>query len=187
MPAGQKERLKNKNIIFGVTGSIAAYKAPYILRLLMKDGARVKVVMTSNAQRFIGKLTFETLSKNPVYSDMFGNSKVTCPEHISLADWGDLLLIAPATADIVSKIVCGICDDLLSTVALTMANSVIVVPAMNSRMWLNPIVKKNISSLKKQGYGIAGPAEGNLACGDSGSGRMAEPDKVIAAVKDYFK
>ena len=187
MPTGPKEKLKNKNIIFGVTGSIAAYKAPYILRFLVKNGARVKVVMTPNAQRFIGKLTFETLSKNPVYSDMFGDSKGICPEHISLADWGELLLIAPATANIISKIVCGICDDLLSTVALTMANSVIVVPAMNSRMWLNPIVKKNISSLRKQGYGIAGPAEGSLACGNSGPGRMAEPDKVIAAVKDYFK
>ncbi len=187
MPIGPKEKLKNKNIIFGVTGSIAAYKAPYIVRLLVKDGARVKVVMTSNARHFIGKLTFESLSKNPVYSDMFGDSKITCPEHISLADWGDLLLIAPATAGIISKIVCGICDDLLSTVALAMVNSIIVVPAMNSRMWLNPIVKKNISSLKKQGYGVAGPVEGNLACGDSGSGRMAEPDKVVAAVKDYFK
>lgn len=185
--SANKKMLKNKKIIVGITGSIAAYKTPLLASLLVSEGAKVKTVMTGNAGFFVGKLTFRTLTKNPVYSDLFDPDADFDPEHIALADWCDLLLIAPATANIISKIAAGICDDLLSTLALSVkSEKTMIVPAMNSKMWLKPVTKRNVEALKKDGCLFSGPAKGRLACGQDGEGRMPEPADILRAVRDYF-
>ena len=172
------------NIIVGITGGIAAYKTPELVRLLKKAGHEVRCAATEHALQFVTRVTLETVSENPLYSDLFASGRT---EHISLKDWGDLLVVAPATANIIGKVAAGIADDALSTLLLAFSTKpVIMAPAMNSLMWAHPAVQSNIETLKERGIRMVGPAEGELACGVSGIGRMAEPVTIAAAVNSSF-
>lgn len=169
--------LKGKTILFGVTGSIAAYKSVDIIRRLMEEGAAVNVVMTEAACRFIPPYTFEIITGRPVFKDLFGDSF----SHINLPKEADLLIIAPATANTINKFACGIADNLLTSIWLAYEGVALMAPAMNSRMYRNPIVKKSLSELSALGVRFIGPAEGGLACGEEGIGRMSEPSDVVEA------
>ncbi|MDR1256179.1 MAG: phosphopantothenoylcysteine decarboxylase [Spirochaetaceae bacterium] len=175
-----------KNILLGVTGSIAAYKAAEIARRFVKQDFSVRVIMTAGAQRFITPLTFQTLTKHRVYTDMFDGAFYEDVRHISLAREADIAVIAPATANIIGKLACGIADDMLSAVIMAAAGGltarpVLVCPAMNTAMWENPVVQGNVCKLKSYGYRFAGPAESELACGDSGMGALASVDDIVGA------
>ena len=159
-----------KCVVLGVTGGIAAYKACELLRLLQKQGMDVYVVMTKNACRFVTPLTFETLSGHPVAVDTFERPATWEVEHIALAKRADLFLIAPATANILAKMACGIADDMLSTTVLATRAPVMVAPAMNTGMWDNLATQENLATLKRRGVHIVAPVSGLLACGDSGAG-----------------
>jgi phosphopantothenoylcysteine decarboxylase/phosphopantothenate--cysteine ligase len=175
-----------KNILLGVCGGIAAYKSCELVRLLVKEGHDVKVVMTDAAAKFVTALTFQTLSNNPVYQDMFELLQEDSVRHIRLADWTDICVIAPLSAHTLSKIACGICDNLLTTVvcALGERTQVLMAPAMNREMWNNPIIRENAAKLKKlKKYLMLDPGEGGLACGVYGEGRMPEPEEIAAAIK----
>ncbi|OIP42313.1 hypothetical protein AUJ95_01810 [Candidatus Desantisbacteria bacterium CG2_30_40_21] len=171
-----------KTIVLGVTGSIAAYKAAGLTNQLIKLGYDVHVVMTTAATSFVLPLTFQTLSRNPVITSLFSSDSQFEIEHISLAERCDLLLIAPATANIISKIACGIADDFLSTFALTMGSQILIAPAMNTRMWHNPILQENIQRLEQRGVQFVTPEYGCLACGVKGDGRLASFERIIDAV-----
>jgi len=176
---------KKKNILIGVTGGIAAYKSCELVRLLVKGGYEVKVVMTEAATRFVTPLTFQTLSRNPVYVGMFDLASEENIKHISLADWADLAVVAPASANTLSKIACGICDNLLTSVvcALPSKTKVIFAPAMNANMWNNPLIQENIKILKQiKNYKVLEVGQGELACGITGCGRMSEPKDIFAAI-----
>ena len=179
--------MKNKNIVLGITGSIAAYKSAELIRLFVKAGASVTPVMTKNACRFITPLTVQTLSKNKVYADMFELSADWDIEHVSLAARADILLIAPASANVIAKLAAGIADDALTTLALAVKCRIAVCPAMNSAMYENKITRKNIESLKKAGFIFIGPEAGELACGDEGAGRMSEPEKIFSEIRKILK
>lgn len=169
--------LKGKTILFGVTGSIAAYKSVDIIRRLIAAGATVNVVMTESACRFIPPYTFEIITGRPVFKDLFEDSF----SHINLPKEADLLLIAPATANTINKLACGIADNLLTSIWLAYEGVVLMAPAMNYRMYRNPIVKKSIVELSGLGVIFVGPAEGGLACGEEGIGRMSEASDVVEA------
>jgi phosphopantothenoylcysteine decarboxylase/phosphopantothenoylcysteine decarboxylase/phosphopantothenate--cysteine ligase len=172
-----------RNILLGVTGSIAAYKAAYLANSLTKKGFDVSVVMTSAACEFITPLTFETLTKNPVYTDSFSRTSGFDVEHVGLAKKADLLLVAPATANFIGKVASGIADDLLTTVTMAaFGKSAVICPAMNTVMYENPIVQANIGKLRGLGYRFAEPREGLLACGDLGKGAMMEPDDIVSFI-----
>lgn len=174
-----KNQFKGKQVGVGITGSIAAYKAAELVSYLNQQGAHVTVVMTGAATKFVAPLTFQTLSHNKVIIDLFAEDYAFDPQHIALAEKLDALLIAPASGNIIGKIVSGIADDALSTLVMSVkASKVIIAPAMNERMYLNPIVQDNIKRLKKQGYHFIDPAKGHLACG-SGLGRLADLDTII--------
>ncbi|MFA7677285.1 MAG: flavoprotein [Candidatus Omnitrophota bacterium] len=178
-----KKALKTKNIIVGVSGGIAAYKTCELVRLLVKESFSVKVVMTENATKFIGPLVFKELSMNPVYYDMFAPAKDMLIEHVSLAQWADLCVVAPCSANTLSKISSGICDNLLTTLicALKQKTKVLLVPAMNECMWQNPLIQENVKKLKSfKKYILMNPAEGELACGICGQGRMPEPENILS-------
>jgi phosphopantothenoylcysteine decarboxylase/phosphopantothenate--cysteine ligase len=175
--------VKAKNIILGVSASIAIYKACEILRRLKKEGFRVTVVMTKEAQELIRPKVFQSLSGNKVYGELFGQPDTWEIEHISLADKADLVLIAPATANIIAKISSGICDDLLTCVVLATAAKVLICPAMNENMYLNKITQDNIKKLKALGYKFIGPQKGNLVCGKTGVGCLAEVETIVKEVK----
>jgi len=179
--------LKKKRIILGVTGSIAAYKAAEVISALKKCEIDVTVVMTKEAAHFITPLTLQTLSGNKVYEDMFNPVENWEPRHISLAQSADLILICPATAAIIGKLSNGICDDLLSCVVISSKAKVLLAPAMNENMYLNPIVTKNITFLKKTGYKFIGPIRGQLACGVTGIGHLASVSTIVGAVKKELK
>ena len=171
-------------IVVGITGGIAAYKAPELVRLLKKQGHEVRCAATAHALEFTTRATLETVSGAPLYSDLFASGGT---EHISLKDWGELLVVAPATANIIGKVVSGIADDALSTLLLAFSHKpVIMAPAMNSDMWAHPAVQRNIETLRGWGIRLVGPAEGELACGTSGTGRMAEPETIAEAVNSLF-
>ncbi|MFH1859697.1 MAG: bifunctional phosphopantothenoylcysteine decarboxylase/phosphopantothenate--cysteine ligase CoaBC [bacterium] len=172
-----------KTIVLGVTGSIAAYKAAGLTNQLMKLGYTVHVVMTKAATSFVSPLTFQTLSKNPVTTSLFSLNSQFEIEHISLAERCDLLLIVPATANIISKIACGIADDFLSTFALVFRSPILIAPAMNTRMWHNPILQENIQGLEQMGVQFVTPEYGGLACGRQGDGRLASLERIIDAVE----
>lgn len=173
-----------KNIILGVTSSIAAYKAADLAHMLIKEGYEVEVIMTENATKFISPLTFRSLTHNKVHTEMFRDDFPKEIKHISLAQKADVVLIAPATANIIGKLAGGIGDDMLSTTLLAVKNKpVFIAPAMNTNMWENPIVQDNITKLKKYGYRFIEPKEGLLACGTLGKGALAEPEDIIAIVK----
>lgn len=174
--------LNAKNIILGIGGGIAAYKCCELVRLLVKEGAFVHCIITQAGQQFVTPLTLQTLSKNPVHTDMWSLIQEREIGHISLADKTDVLLIAPATADLIAKIACGICDDLLTTVVCATKASVILAPSMNTNMWTNPITQENCAKLKKLGYHIIEPETGELACGVEGVGRMPEPKEILRKI-----
>lgn len=175
-----------KNIIVGVCGSIAAYKVPSVIRKLQDRGWNVKVVMTESATKFVTPLTFETISKNQVYTDMFREHSQFEISHISLSDFGQVLLVIPATANIIGKVACGIADDLLSTTIMAFSGKVIFAPAMNVKMWENPVVQENVEKLKKLGYVFVEPETGKLADGRLGAGRLADIDKIVKTVENIF-
>jgi len=178
--------LQGKNIILGISGGIAAYKAPLIIRLLHTAGASVKVVCTQNALEFTTKTTLETLSEHPVYADVFDRDFVHSTEHISITDWADLMIIAPATGNIIGKFASGIADEALSTTYMAFNGPVFIAPAMNTKMWLSKAVQDNMAEMRNRGHQIIGPDEGNLACGYDGAGRMSQPDEIVDAVKEFF-
>lgn len=178
--------LKDKNIIVGVTAGIAAYKAVDLVSKLKKQNANVEVIMTENATKFVSPLTFQTMALNPVYVDMFKEPRNYDVEHISIAEKADIFLIAPATANIIGKIANGIADDLLTTTIMATQAKVIFAPAMNTNMYLNPIVQKNMDYLRKLGYEFIKPGVGILACQTYGPGRMAEPMDIVQYVINSF-
>jgi phosphopantothenoylcysteine decarboxylase/phosphopantothenate--cysteine ligase len=171
--------LENKNILLGITGSIAVYKSVDLARRLADEGAHVSVVMTESAGRFVSPLTFETALGRPAYTNLFKGYL----SHISLVKDSHLLIIAPATANTISKLACGIADNLLTTLWLAYKGPSLIAPAMNSRMYRNPIVKKNIKSLSAMGVQFIGPASGSLACGEEGEGRMSDISGIIEAAR----
>lgn len=178
-----KMTMMNKKVLIGLTGSIAAYKTAELIRFFKKAGAEVKVVATEAALLFIGEKTLETLSNNPVYVDMFQKRNET--KHISLADWADIFVIAPISANSISKIAAGVADNLLTSIScayLGKNKPFFMAPAMNEGMWENVFVKENIEKLKKAGVKVIEPTEGLLACGYVGKGKMEEPEKIFSAV-----
>jgi len=180
---------RDRTIVLAVTGGIAAYKSASLVRDLKNSDAEVLVIMTCDATEFVSPLTFETLSQNPVAVDMFDRENKWSLEHIALADMADLMIVAPATANIIGKAASGIADDLVSTTVLTMMSSIpiLMAPAMNSRMWENPIVRKNIETLTKTRVHFVGPCEGKLADGKVGMGRMAEIEDILAAAEKLLQ
>lgn len=176
-------RLKNKNVLIGICGGIAAYKVCELIRLLKKNEANVKVIMTKNAQKFITPLTLQTLSQNKIYTDTFESEYSYDIEHISLTTWADILVVAPATANIIGKFANGIADDLLSTTFLAFDKPVLIVPAMNSNMFENAIVQQNIQKLKLVGINFVEPESGFLACGVYGKGRYPENQKILIEIE----
>lgn len=164
----------NKNIILGVTGSIAAHRAADLASLLTKQKCRVRVVMTADAQRFITPLPFKVLSRNPVVADLYDEEEGWKPTHIELADAAGLLLIAPATANVIAKLAGGLADDALTCLALALnpKAKILIAPAMNGKMWLHPATQQNVKTLKARGAEFIGPDEGLLSCGYEGIGRM---------------
>lgn len=173
------DKTEKKCVVLGVTGGIAAYKACEILRLLQKQGMDVFVVMTKNATRFVAPLTFETLSGHPVAVDTFERPATWEVEHIALAKRADLFLIAPATANIIAKLACGIADDMLSTTVLATRAPVMIAPAMNTGMWENPATQDNLRTLMARGVRVVAPASGHLACGDSGAGKLEDVEVIV--------
>jgi phosphopantothenoylcysteine synthetase/decarboxylase len=172
---------KNKNIILGVTGSIAAHKAADLASLLTRQKCNVRVVMTADAQRFITPLPFQVLSRQPVVTDLFDAEEGWKPTHIEMADQAGLLLIAPATANVMAKLAHGLADDALTCLALALnpKAKILIAPAMNGKMWLHPATQQNVKTLKARGVEFIGPDEGMLSCGYEGIGRMW-PVKAIA-------
>ena len=176
-----------KKIVLGVTGSIAAYKAVDLLRAMTGRGWDVTVVMTRAAKEFVGELTFRTLSRHPVNEDMFGETVGWIPEHISLADRADLLVVAPCTASMMAKLALGLADDLLSCTALACRAPLVIAPAMNEAMWDHPATRANVERLQARGAHIIDVGEGDLACGREGRGRMAPVEAVVSAVAEQLK
>jgi len=170
--------ISSKKVLIGITGGIAAYKICDLIRLFKKNGADVKVVATQNALNFVTKLTLQTLSQNPVAIEQFDVEEYK-PEHISLADDADVFVIAPASANTISKLATGVCDNLLTSVACAFKNPIVLAPAMNCNMWENKIIQENIEKLKELGYNILEPEEGFLACGYNGSGRLCSIEKIF--------
>lgn len=174
--------LKNKTVVIGVSGGIAVYKACDIVSRLKKLNANVHVIMTNNATEFVTPLTFQSLSQNYVVNDMFEEPKTWDVEHISLAKKADVFLIAPATANVIGKIANGICDDMLTTTVMATTGKVLIAPAMNTNMYRNPILQRNITILKELGYNFVDPESGRLACGDVGEGKLAQPEVIVNEV-----
>ena len=181
--------LDNLNILLGVTGGVAAYKAVDLAGKLTAAGARVNTVMTENASRFVCPKSFEAVTNSAVFTTMWSSPEEHEISHIALADWADIVVVAPATAGIIGKIANGICDDLLSTALcacwpLIESGAALLAPAMNTNMWKNPAVQRNVKTAEEIGFGLIGPVEGRLACGAEGIGRMSEPHDILEAVKN---
>ena len=176
--------LDNRHILLGVTGGVAAYKAVDLAGKLIFAGAEVKTVMTEAACRFVGPKSFEAVTQSTVFTTMWSAPEEFKIGHIALADWADLVVVAPATANIFAKVAHGICDDILSTtLCACWAKPTLFAPAMNNHMWANPAVQANVETLKNRGVQVIGPEEGRLACGASGPGRMSEPRDIIDAIE----
>lgn len=176
----------NKNILLCVSGGIAVYKAVALVSKLSQAGANVKVIMTASARQFVNPLSFQVMSKNDVYFDTFDEKDSSVIAHIDLADWADLILVAPATANVIGKMANGIADDMATTTLLATTAPVWIAPAMNVHMYDHPAVKRNLDRLAADGYQFIEPSEGFLACGYVGKGRLEEPEKITAIVKDFF-
>ena len=180
--------LENLNILLGVTGGIAAYKAVDLASKLTARGARVSTVMTESACRLVGPKSFEAVTGSAVYTSMWDAHDDCRINHIALVDSADVVVVAPATANVIGKIAGGLCDDLLSTVLCACwprieSGAALLAPAMNSNMWANPVVQKNVKAVRDLGFVLIGPAEGRLACGTEGPGRMAEPQDIVEAIE----
>ncbi|WP_121605242.1 bifunctional phosphopantothenoylcysteine decarboxylase/phosphopantothenate--cysteine ligase CoaBC [Virgibacillus sp. Bac332] len=175
--------VNQKNILLGVSGGIAAYKACALASKLTQKGANVKVVMTANATKFVSPLTFQALSRNAVYTDTFDEKDPAKIAHIDLADWADLTILAPTTANLIGKLANGIADDMLSTILLATQSDVYIAPAMNVHMYAHPAVMENMKKLEAWGYHFIEPGAGYLACGYVGKGRLEEPESIIQAVE----
>ena len=175
--------MKDRELLIGVTGGIAAYKTATLVSRLVQAGAGVTVVMTRSATKLVGPRTFEALTGQPVRTHVFG---LGAHPHIELADSADLLCVAPATANILAKAAVGLADDLLSTLLLSFDGPVLFAPAMNTRMWEKPAVQRNVAQLKADGAVLIGPEQGYLSCGASGAGRMAEPDAIFKAIAEIL-
>ena len=182
-----KTHINDKNIVLGVCGGIAAYKSVELLRLLKKQGASVRVIMTQNARAFVGPVTFEALSGQAVCTGLFEKGADASIRHIDWAQASDAVVIAPATANIIAKIAQGIADDLLSTTVVGADCPVMLAPAMNTRMWNNPILQGNLQALRQAGYAVIEPGTGWQACRVVGPGRMAEPEQVLAEIRARLK
>lgn len=175
-----------KNILIGVTGGIAAYKVVEVASRLKKSGANVKIIMTRNATEFVSPRTFQEITNDAVSVEMFGGAANFHVAHISLANWADLMLIAPATANFLAKMAHGIADDLLTTTILAFDKEILIAPSMNTKMFENPATQANLSTLKARGIKILEPAVGELACGTSGKGRLPEPKEICAEIAKFF-
>ncbi len=175
--------LVNRHILLGVTGGIAAYKACELVRLLRRAGAEVRVVMTRGATEFVTPLTFQALSGQPVRSELFDAAAEAGMDHIELARWADLVLVAPASADFLARLAAGMADDLLATLCLAAAVPLVLAPAMNRQMWQAPATRENVDRLSARGVHVLGPATGEQACGEVGPGRMLEPAELLAGVE----
>ncbi len=170
-------------IAVGVTGGIAAFKTATVVSSLVKSGHDVRVMMTESALQFVGEVTFRSLSGNPVVTRMFDPHSPYTWEHISLAQWADVVLVAPATANCLGKLASGLTDDIITCTIYACDCPVVLCPAMNTRMWEHPVVQDNARRLRELGYHQVGPAEGRMACGTVGAGRMSEPEEIVEAVK----
>src|SRR3972149_5407827 len=179
--------MQNKNIIVGITGGIAAYKSAELVRGLCNLQAKVRVIMTKNAEEFITPLTMQTLSGEPVYRDMFKTHSKKNLEHIALSRFADAVVVAPASANFIAKLTHGLADDLLSAVCLATTAPIAVVPAMNKEMWQAAITQENIAALKKRNIFVFGPASGEQACGEVGFGRMIEPQEILRLIPKMFE
>lgn len=177
-------KLTGQKIVVGVTGGIAAYKSCELVRRLIDSGAEVRVVLTSGAEAFVTPLTFQALSGNPVSTKLLDEKAEAGMGHIELARWADRVIVAPATANFISRLACGNADDLLSTLCLATKATIAVAPSMNQGMWLNPATQNNINLLELRDIEIIGPAAGDQACGDTGPGRMSEPAEIIEALSE---
>ena len=181
------KNLNQKKILLIICGGIAAYKSLDIIRILKKNGSKIKTILTKNAQNFVTPLSVTSLSQEKVYTDLFNSDNEAEMDHISLSRWADLILIAPATANTISKISYGFADDLASTVVLASNKKIFIAPAMNVRMWEHQSNKENLKKLKEYGYEIIGPEIGEMACGEYGKGKMSEPDSIVKYIDNYFK
>jgi phosphopantothenoylcysteine decarboxylase/phosphopantothenate--cysteine ligase len=182
LPPPPDQNLAGRELVVAVCGGIAAYKSADLVSRLVQRGAGVTVVMTASAQRFVTPLTFQSLSGRPVRADTFDLRDSSDPQHIGLTEKADLMIVAPATADILAKAAHGICDDLVSLMINAAACPVVFCPAMNHRMWENPVTAQNIDRLADLGYQFIGPEAGWLACRNVGMGRMSEPQEILARV-----
>jgi phosphopantothenoylcysteine decarboxylase/phosphopantothenate--cysteine ligase len=176
----------NKKILLIICGGISAYKSLELIRLLKKNGARVKTILTKNAKEFVTPLSVSSLSQEKVYDDIFSAENEAEMDHISLSRWADAVLVAPITANTISKVASGNAEDLASTVLLASNKQIFLAPAMNVRMWEHPSTKENILKLKSFGYKIIGPEIGDMACGEYGEGKMTEPNEIVNTLKNYF-
>ena len=179
--------LNNKKVLLIICGGIAAYKSLEIIRLLKKSGVIIKTILTKNGAEFVTPLSITSLSQSKVYQDLFNIENELEMDHISLSRWADLILIAPATANTISKLANGNSDDLASTVALASNKKIFIAPAMNVRMWDHQSTKQNITKLKTYNYKLIGPEIGDMACGEYGEGKMSEPIKIVDELENYFK
>jgi len=178
--------LLERKILLIICGGISAYKSLEIIRLLKQKGAKVKTILTKSAKEFVTPLSVSSLSQEKVYDDLFNVNNEAEMNHISLSRWSDVILVAPATANTISKLSSGSSNDLASTVMLASDKDIFLSPAMNVRMWNHPSTKENLKKLKNFGYKIIGPEIGDMACGEFGEGKMTEPDKIIKKIEDYF-
>ena len=179
--------LSGYEVLVGVCGGIAAYKVCEVVSTLVQRGAGVNVAMTRAARKFVGPVTFQALTGRRVLTSLWQSGETADMQHITLSGASDLMLIAPATANIIGKIASGIADDLVSTLVVSAASPVVLAPAMNDRMWANPIVQDNVANLTERGYKLVGPGEGWLACGRVGPGRMAEASEILDCVIPMLK
>ena len=177
---------ENKKILLIICGGISAYKSLELIRLFKKNGARVKTILTKNAKEFVTPLSVSSLSQEKVYDDIFSAENEAEMDHISLSRWADAVLVAPITANTISKVASGNAEDLASTVLLASSKQIFLAPAMNVRMWEHPSTKENILKLKSFGYKIIGPEIGDMACGEYGEGKMTEPNEIVNTLKNYF-
>ncbi len=178
--------IKNKKILLVICGGISAYKSLEIIRLLKKEGASIKTILTNSAKKFVTPLSVASLSQEKIYDDLFSHENESEMDHISLSRWSDLILVAPTTANTISKLSSGTSDDLASTVILASDKEIFLVPAMNVRMWEHPSTKENINKLINFGYHIIGPIVGDMACGEYGKGKMTEPSEIVDTLEQYF-
>ncbi len=181
----KNKKTRLENIILVVTGSIASYKSAELLRLLKKEGLDVQVILTKEAREFIQPLTFQALSGRKVYQDLFEPIKEYNPVHVSLSSWADLVVVYPATANFISKVACGVCDDLALCVIFSTKSNTIFCPAMDENMYLHPVIQDNIKRLEKIGYIFLGPQKGRLISGKRGLGHIVDPAKVLDKINTF--